>query len=338
MGYDLDPELAAALAANPAFTQAPPPPPPGVSEWEFARQLSSQFALAPMVEYYKKRLPDPSLYTVIDKRISVEDPSGEIIVRYVRPSGEGETFPVLVWYHGGGYVIGDLNMDDNHLRTIAVDLKLAIVNVDYRLAPEFPFPTPIEDCYTALKWVVENTAELKIDLKKGFLVGGDSGGANASAALAIRARDDPFFAGRQLTGQYLREPAIAYPGAHPEKYKAEIRSFDEYTDTPLMNKGLVEHFFRAYGATPSDVRVSPIRASSHAGLPPAFIQVQEFDPVRDDGILYEKVLREAGVPAKLIQYKGCLHGFHYTFPHIGAAVKIDHDARDGLRWLLKQGE
>ncbi len=168
--------------------------------------------------------------------------------------------------------------------------------------------------------VAENAAELKVDLKKGFIVGGDSAGGNMAAAIAIKARDDPFFAGRPLTGQYLREPTLAYPGAYPEKYKAAIRSFDIYTHMPLMNKETLLHYFgasspvtelcvllirmalpEAYGPPPSDLRVSPILASSHAGLPPAFIQVLELDLIRDDGTVYEQVLREAGVPVKLVQ-------------------------------------
>ncbi|KAI0689027.1 Alpha/Beta hydrolase protein, partial [Cerioporus squamosus] len=280
-----------------------------------------------------------SQYLVSDKRVPVEGPKGEITVRYVRPSGSDEdTYPVLVWWHGGGWAIGDIDMDDNNLRTMAVELKLAIVNVDYRLAPEYPFPTPVEDCYAALKWVAEHATELKIDLKKGFIVGGESAGANMSAAIAIKARDDPFFAGRPLTGQYLREPAVVYPGAHPEKYQADLRSWDVYTDTPLLSRESAMRFFKAYAPPPTDLRVSPLLASSHARLPPAFIQVQELDPVRDHGILYEKVLREAGVPVKLVQYPGCTHGFYYAFPSISPAVKLDIDARDGLRWLLEQSK
>ncbi|RDX45680.1 hypothetical protein OH76DRAFT_1533590 [Lentinus brumalis] len=329
-----DPELAAILAANPAFTQAPPPPPPGVSEWDFARQMT-KIGSGANADYYKERLPDPSQYIVSDKRIPVEGPDGEITVRYIRPSGGDEdSYPVLVWWHGGGWVVGDLDMDDNHLRTIAVELKIVIVNVNYRHAPEYPFPTPFEDSYTALKWVAENAAELKVDLKKGFIVAGDSAGANMAAAISIKARDDPFFAGHPLTGQYLREPAVAYPGAHPEKYKAAIRSFDIYADMPLLSKKAALRFFETYGPPPSDVRVSPILASSHSGLPPAFIQVMELDLVRDDGIVYEQVLREAGVPVKLIQYPGVFHGFYYAFPGISSAVKLDRDAREGIQWLL----
>ncbi len=91
--------------------------------------------------------------------------------------------------------------------------------------------------------VAENAAELKVDLKKGFIVAGDSAGANMAAAISIKARDDPFFAGHPLTGQYLREPAVAYPGAHPEKYKAAIRSFDIYADMPLLSKKAALRFF-----------------------------------------------------------------------------------------------
>ncbi|RDX52805.1 hypothetical protein OH76DRAFT_1454214 [Lentinus brumalis] len=332
MSYN--PELAAALAASPAFTQEPPPPPPGISAWEFSRQLSKRLG-TPISDYYKERLPDSSHYTVSDKHVPVEAPSGEIPVRYVKPSGGTEdTFPVLVWFHGGGFALGDLEMDDMHLRTVAVELKLAIVNVGYRLSPEFQFPTPFEDCYTALKWIADNAADLQIDLKKGFIVGGDSAGGNISAGIALKARDDPFFAGRPLTGQYLLEPAVVHPDAYPEKFKASLRSFEEFSNTPFLSKESVLRFFGAYDPPPSDLRVSPLLAVSHAGLPPAFIQVQECDPIRDDGIVYETVLREAGVPVKLIKYPGCLHGFHYSFPSISAAVKLDRDAREGIRWLL----
>ncbi|KAI0708768.1 Alpha/Beta hydrolase protein [Cerioporus squamosus] len=333
---DYDSELAAALSTNPALTQPPPPPPPGTSELVHAREIAN-VTFAPFSQYHAKRLPESSQYILSDERVAVK--GGEITIRYVRPAaGDGDTFPVLVWFHGGGWMLGDIDSDDAHLRTICVELNIAVVNVDYRLAPEYPFPIPFEDSYTALEWVVNHASELKIDLKKGFLVGGDSAGANMSAAITIKAREDPLFREYPLTGQYLREPTVLHHGAVPEKYQDEIRSFSEFTSTPILNTESMHRFLNVYAPPTSarDERVSPLLAGSHAGLPPAFIQVQELDPLRDEGILYEKLLRQAGVPTKVILYPGCFHAFHYCFPHIAAAVKLDRDAREGIKWLLTQ--
>ncbi|KAI0708761.1 alpha/beta hydrolase fold-domain-containing protein [Cerioporus squamosus] len=332
MGYD--PELAAALASDSGYTQ-PQAPPEGVSLVEYARQQANA-AIGPFSQYYREHLPDESQYIVSDRRIPVE--GSAITLRYVRPLGD-PTLPALVWFHGGGYMLGDLDMDDAHLRSISLDLQLATINVDYRLAPEHPFPTAFDDGYAALRWVVNNAGELQIDLRKGFLVGGDSAGGNLAAAVALKARDDPLFKHTPLTGQYLREPVVIFPGAYAltGNYASEFRSFAESTDTPLLNSERVLGSFQIYGGPPEDLRVSPLLAPSHAGLPPAFIQVQQFDPIRDDGIVYEQVLREAGVETKLVKYVGTVHGFHYAFPRIAAAVRVDRDAREGLRWLLGLG-
>ncbi|KAI0704743.1 Alpha/Beta hydrolase protein [Earliella scabrosa] len=346
----MDPELAAALLANPTILQPPPPRPENVSFGEHAREHAN-VVQAPFAKFYGERLPPAAHYEVFDKAIPVDN--GEIASRIVRPTagGDGATYPVFVWFHGGGWVTGDLDMDDAHLRSISVELQVGIVNVNYRPvnmngcvsvgltdvhrhAPEYTFPASIEDCYAALKWVVDNASELRVSPKSGFIVGGDSAGGNLSAAVALKARDDPFFSATPLTGQYLREPAVVHPRAVPDKYKAEMRSFAENKDALFLSAESTLFFFDTYGAPPTDLRVSPLLASSHAGLPPAFIQVMELDPIRDDGIVYEKVLREAGVPTRLVRNAGVPHGSHYSFPHISPAVKIDRDARDGLKWLL----
>ncbi|KAI0757822.1 alpha/beta-hydrolase [Daedaleopsis nitida] len=262
---------------------------------------------------------------------------GEITVRSLVPTGEDATttYPVLVWFHGGGWVIGDLDMDDNHLRTLCVKLQLAIVNVDYRLVPEHTFPTAHEDCYSALKWVATHASELRLSLAKGFLVGCDSAGGNLAAATALRARDDPFFADKhRLTGQYLREPVLLHPEAVPEAYRAELRSYAENADAPLLDSKAMYRCFAMYSGPPTDVRISPVLAGTHAGLPPAYLQIMECDPLRDEGILYEKLPREAGCATRLVRSPRCAHGTHYWFPGIAAAKKIVSDGEDGLKWLL----
>ncbi|KAI0708760.1 Alpha/Beta hydrolase protein [Cerioporus squamosus] len=328
---NIDLEIAAALAATSALTN-PTPPPDGVSEVEHARQELVE-PNAAYTKFYAQKLPEDaegSLYVVDDRRVPVE--GGDILVRVVKPvSAEASSFPVLVWYHGG---VGDVSMDDYHLRTVAVELQLVVVNVEYRLAPEHPFPTAFNDSYAALKWVVHNAADLSVDLKKGFLVGGESAGASLAAGLALKARDDPFFHGNDITGQWLQEPIVCHPDAYPEQYKADFRAFGENSGTPLLSSELARLLLDMYGAPPSDLGTYPLLAPSHAGLPPAFIQVQEVDPLHDDGIVYEKALRAAGVKTQLVQNRGTLHGFHYYFFDTAVAQKQDRDAREGLRWLL----
>ncbi|TFK87899.1 hypothetical protein K466DRAFT_615529, partial [Polyporus arcularius HHB13444] len=275
-------------------------------------------------------------YNISDRRVSVDD--GEVTVRVLTPAtGNHETFPVLVWFHGGGWNMGDLDMDDYYLRTLCIDFQLAVVNVEYRrLVPEHRFPTAFNDCYAALKWVLSKADEFNADVKKGFLVGGDSAGGSLAAAVALQARDDPFFHGRGLTGQFLREPATCHPDAYPERFKAELCSFAQGKEALLLNSGVMRSYYSAYVSPPSDLRISPLAAPTHAGLPPAFIQVQELDPLRDDGVVYEKALRDADVKTRLFLYKGTLHGFQCFFPTLPTAVQIDRDGREGIRWLLDQ--
>ncbi|KAI0738664.1 alpha/beta-hydrolase [Daedaleopsis nitida] len=333
MKLPLDTGLAAELDAHPEFTQPPPPCPEGVPLGDHLRGLAS-ILLAGFGQSFADRLPPDSKYTVKDYTVPVKD--GEITVRAMTPTSSDEraTYPVLVWYHGGGWVVGDRTMDDNHFRVLSVALQLTIVNVDYRLAPEFQFPTAHEDCFAALKWVVNHAGELKASLSKGFLVGGDSAGGNLAAVMALQARDDPFFSATPLTGQYLREPVALHPEAAPEKYKAVLRSYEENADAPLLNKEGMYAYFAMYNGPPADVRLSPVLATSHAGLPPAYFQCMECDPLRDEGLLYERLLRESGCTTKLILHRGCSHATHYFFPHIAASAKIIGEAQVGLEWLL----
>ncbi|KAI1793709.1 Alpha/Beta hydrolase protein [Ganoderma leucocontextum] len=327
----MDPEFAAAFAADP-FSHLHKGPPEGISFPEYAQQ--TQMMVAVLAQHYEKKLPEESQYTVAHKTVGVAD--GQITVRIITPTsgGSGATYPVLVWLHGGGWQVGDVDMDDYHLRTIAVELNIVIINVDYRLAPTNPFPIPFDDSYAAVKWVAEHAADLKVSLDKGYLVGGDSSGGNLAAAVSLQARDDPFFAGKPITGQYLREPIVVHPFAVPEKFKSEWRSFEENKDAVTLPSAAIIRAMDGYGAPSTDPRFAPLVASSHANLPPAFIQVMGMDALRDDGVVYDKALREAGVPTRLIIHPGVLHGFYYTFPAISPAVQVDREAREGLRWLL----
>ncbi|KAJ7244641.1 Alpha/Beta hydrolase protein [Mycena haematopus] len=279
-------------------------------------------------------LPDESTYTVENLTIAVE--GGEIGIRTISPTpvaNEAPEYPVLVNFHGGGWVIGDLNMDDFTLRALSVELRLAIVNVDYRLAPENPFPAGINDCYAALKWTVQNSKAIRGSLNKGFIVGGTSAGGNLASAVTHRSLKDPFFENHRLTGHLLQIPALVHPAAYPPEYATELLSYNQNKDAPLLSKASIEVFYDCLNGPPTNLDVSPLLAD-HTGLPPAYIQVCGLDPLRDEGLLYEGLLREQGVRTRLDIYPGVPHGFHAFLPPMTATKKWEADLRAGLKWIL----
>ncbi|KAI0370639.1 hypothetical protein BV20DRAFT_1121315, partial [Pilatotrama ljubarskyi] len=293
------------------------------------REQYETAALLHQAEWEDRVSASEDLVQVHDHEVLVEPMSG----------GEAGTqgLPILVWYHGGGFVAGSLDVDDGYLRSLCAALQLSIVSVDYRLAPEHPFPTGFNDAYTGLQWAAVHASTLDGSLKRGFLVGGVSAGANLAAAVALHARDDPFFApgsGREITGQLLQTPQVIHPEAQVGRYSAELRSMQEQADAPFLTASKVRAFASALRAPPNDLRVSPLLAPSHAALPPAYVQVFGLDPLRDEGLLYVRLLREAGVDVRLDTYLGCPHGFNMVFPEAKAAVKVDEDLRAGIDWLL----
>ncbi|KAI0351133.1 hypothetical protein OH77DRAFT_1514001 [Trametes cingulata] len=311
----MDPEFAAAIAPL-AKEKAP-----GVPTIAEARAHFDQTVTEVYKAHLQPSLPPESAYTVQDKTVDVDN--GRISVRILVPvvNDESATFPVFVNIHGGGWSVGSIELDDYFLRILCHKLRVSVVNIEYRLAPEHPFPTAVDDCFAALKWTAANAPLLKADLKKGFIVGGHSAGGNLSAVLSHMARDDPFFHGRQLTGQLLREPMVVHPDAYPEDLRSELRAMDENADVPPLTADTIRHLYGWYNAPPSDPRLSPLLYPSHRGLPRAYIQAMSLDPLRDDALVYERALRDAGVETRLALYPGVSHGFHYNLPAISLARK-----------------
>ncbi|KAF8514363.1 Alpha/Beta hydrolase protein [Hysterangium stoloniferum] len=249
---------------------------------------------------------------------------------------ESHRFPVLVWMYGGGFCIGTLDDDDRALREWTVEFRMVCVGIDYRKAPEHPFPAAYNDAYAGLQWTVANAHAISADLNKGLIVGGISAGGNLAAAIAQTAARDPTFQGK-VTGQILIVPAIVFPMAYPEKYKSELLSLEQNADAPVLTKEKTEFYLKCYAPTPAlaaDPRASPGLASSLVGLPPAYIQAAGLDPVRDDAFLYARLLLEAGVPTKIDGYPGVPHGFHVFFPDMKASHKQKADFKAAVRWLL----
>jgi acetyl esterase len=241
--------------------------------------------------------PFEEVPAVADHRVPVT--GGEITVRVYKPAGMGP-HPVLVFYHGGGWVIGDLYTHDGICRSIVNAAGCAVASVDYRLAPEFKYPVPVEDSYAGLLWVVANATRLGLDSAR-IAVGGDSAGGNLAAVMALLARDRR---GPRLLLQILVYPVTDYDFG-TASYRENGTGFVLTTDD-------MRWFWRHYLSREEQGRemtASPIRAKSLADLPPALVITAGCDPLRDEGDAYAARLRDAGVAVTLTPYPGMFHGF-----------------------------
>lgn len=230
----------------------------------------------------------------------IPGPVGDIPVRIYTPN-EGSNLPILVFFHGGGFTVGDLDTHDTPLRSLANRAECIIVSVDYRLAPEHPFPAAPEDAYATTKWVAEHAKEINGNAKR-IAVGGDSAGGNLAAVVALMARD--------RFGPDLVYQLLIYPNTD-----ASLDSFYpswQQNDGMILSKAGMEQSYGQY--VPNDVDrknayISPLYAESLKNLPPALIITGEFDPLRDEGEAYATRLEQAGVKVVATRYNGMIHGF-----------------------------
>jgi acetyl esterase len=255
---------------------------------------------------------------------------GDITVHVIRPLGVEDTdgpLPVLVWYHGGGWTIGDLTTSDATAAELANSAGCVAVNVGYRLAPEHPFPTPLNDCFAALEWVVANATALHIDANR-LAVGGDSAGGNLAAAVCLLAAER---GGPDIRFQLLVNPALDARCSHP--------SYRENGEGYLLTAATMHWFWANYlggDGDPEAPLVSPLYApeATLADMPPALIITGEFDPLRDEGEAYAHRLSQAGVLAEASRYDGMIHNF-LTMPAIlEAGRKAVDEAAHALRAAL----
>jgi len=238
-------------------------------------------------------VPAPDTPTIdVDDRTVPADP--DVAVRVYRPA---HATGAVLWLHGGGWVMGDLDTEHPWASRLALGSGAVVISVGYRLAPEHPFPAPFDDAYAALTWAVRHAAELGIDAER-IAVGGHSAGAGLAAAVALRARDQH---GPPIRFQLLNQPQL--------DDRQETWSARQFTDTPWMTRDKVATTWRHYlGSTPASAYAAPARATDLSGLPPAYIATAEFDPLRDDGIGYALRLLQSGVTVELHQWPGTFHG------------------------------
>lgn len=252
---------------------------------------------------------------------TIPGPEQDIPVRIYTPSGEGP-FPALVFYHGGGWVLGDLDAADVPCRMIANNAECVVVSVDYRLAPEHKFPAPVEDAYASVRWVVENAHTINVDSSK-VAVGGDSAGGNLAAVVSLMSRDK---GGPSLVYQML-----IYPVTH---HSYDTISYRENAEGYSLTKNTMEWFWNHYLHNEQDGTnpyASPLLTKDLKGLPPALVITAEFDPLRDEGEDYANRLKEAGVSVETTRYNGMIHGFFWMPGALDQSKKAINQAASALK-------
>jgi len=250
--------------------------------------------------------------------------AGDLPVRVYTPRGDGP-FPVTAFFHGGGWVIGDLETHDNMCRLLCEATRSVIVSVHYRRAPEHKFPAAADDCFAATVWTAENAEELGGDPSK-LIVGGDSAGGNLATVVALQAREKGH---PHVAFQLLIYPVIDCDFNTP--------SYLENATGYGLTREAMQWFFRHYVANEAEATqpyVSPLRASNLAGLPPAYVLTAEYDPLRDEGEAYARRLEEAGVPVTLERFPGMHHGFARMTHRIDRAQGIFRRIREEMDKVL----
>ena len=288
----IDPELAAYL--DRVARELPPPTPFDIP----ARRAR--------MEAIQRRFPPPDDTVARDDRV-IALPGRELRVRVYRPAAG--THPAIVYFHGGGWVAGSVTTHDGACATLAQDAQVVVASVEYRLAPENPFPRPNDDAFGALEWVAANARELGADTAR-LAVGGDSAGAHLAAGLAQEAR---------ARGIPLAFQLLIYPVIEPD---FETSSYREHAVSATLTRADMMDYWRHYvgeALDTRDPRAVPSRAASLADLPPAHVVVAELDPLRDEGVRYAGLLRAAGVPTTLVEAPRLTHGFLRAAPYARAA-------------------
>jgi acetyl esterase len=265
-----------------------------------------------VVALQQRRIPENALTgwllgaiapgTVVTNRVIPGADGNDLPVRVYRPASVAGPRPLIVYFHGGGFVFGELRMGDWLCSSAAARIGAVVVSAGYPLAPARRFPDAVEDCYAAFTWAANNAAELGAGGPVGVM--GESAGGNLSAVVALLARD--------RGGPKISHQALLYPATDMRDSATRTASALANPNAPFLSPGEMTAYRDLYlgpDGDASDPKASPLLAASHDGLPPALIQVAEYDPLRDDGMSYAAALQTAGVPVRLTEYVGMPHGF-----------------------------
>lgn len=248
--------------------------------------------------------PMPGDVRIVDTSFTARD-GATVPVRVYSPERAPRTSPAVVFFHGGGWVLGSTRRYDPLCSAMASEVPAVVVNVDYRMAPEHRAPQAVLDCVDSLRWVGADAANLGIDAHR-MAVSGDSAGGNLAAVAAQVLRDEG--------GPALVHQALIYPSTDAT---SSFPSVGEHADGRVLTKrsidAFLDHYLSGSGLAKDDPLVSPLWATDHSGLPPVLVQTADLDPLRDEGLAYAEALRRAGVPVRVTNYLGVPHGFA-SFP------------------------
>ncbi|KAH7120226.1 Alpha/Beta hydrolase protein [Dactylonectria estremocensis] len=302
--------------------------PPLIGTPEELRQMQFPQDDSPPVGFSTKQIPVPGHEGWTNQ------------ARIYTPDVRCQARAVVLYVHGGGWTIGDLDSEDAVCRTMCKSTGAVVVSLDYRKAPENPFPVGLEDVWAGVLWVCfiplklakkiivfKNIESLGGDSSR-VILGGLSAGGNITAVLAQRARDTKQ---ASFCGQILRVPLVVHPKAQPADL--DFSSYDENVNAPILPSTAVTQFLNYYNAPPEDIRVSPLLTPELSGLPRTYIQVAGADPLRDDGFAYAEKLQQAGVPVKVSIYPGLPHGF-MMLP-LATSHKSDEDLTKAINWMAE---
>ncbi|MFC7222458.1 alpha/beta hydrolase [Halalkalicoccus sp. GCM10025322] len=259
------------------------------------------------------------------EEFAIGGPGEPIPTRLYAPAGRGH--PLIVFLHGGGWVLGGLESYDGVCRALSNVADCAVLSVDYRLAPEHPFPAAVEDAYAAVEWADRHADRINCDPDQ-IAIAGDSAGGNLAAAVSLMARDR---GGPEIAHQSLLYPAVASPAVH------DFPSHEENAEGYLLEGASVEWFLERYVPNPVDHRnayFAPLLARDLSGLPPATVLTAGFDPLRDEGREYADRLESVGVPVEHHEYEGMIHGFVSLLDQLDAARDGIETVGEGLREAL----
>jgi acetyl esterase len=284
---------------------------PGPKMWEIAPAMARETFVGMMQLVGPKDVPIGKV-----QNLTMPGPGGDIPLRIYTPvAAKSEKLPTLVFFHGGGYVIGNIETHDGLCRMFANDANVRVISVEYRLAPEHKFPAAIEDAYAAVCWIEANAAQLGVDANH-VAVGGDSAGGGLAAAVAQIAKEK---GAPKIAFQMLLFPVTQIGDV--------TTSMRDFAQGYFLERATLDWFFKHYlpdGVDRADIRISPLHAKDFAGLPPAYIMLGGFDPLHDEGAAYAEKLREAGVAVAVADYPSLVHDFIYmqaVLPQAPEAMK-----------------
>ncbi|NIB40284.1 alpha/beta hydrolase [Pseudomaricurvus alkylphenolicus] len=315
MTYHYDPDIATIVDLFP-FT-------------DFSDPVEIRRATAYIAKEYMAEV-DTNAVEFEDIYIPALDTAPDIRVRVYRPKQQESDVPGLLYIHGGGFAVGDLDQEHSGCVRIVEELGVVVISVDYRLAPEHPYPAPLEDCYSSLVWLAENAGSLKVDIERIGIMGASAGGGLA-AGTTLMARD---LGGPTLCFQFLGFPEL--------DDRLETKSMKRFVDTPGWNLPSAVNSWKFYlgdklqpGGDAVPYYAAPGRAKDLSNLPPTYVSALEFDPLRDEAIIYALRMLEAGVSVELHTYPGAFHGSGFLAPHAEVHVREMRDTLAALKRGLK---